>query len=232
MELIVVPSARFGGAALDALSRALAGIQRPCVGLPTGKTPVGLYRCISACRMAFPRGTRAFAVDEYIWADTTHPATNASFFRQHWRSGGGVPDVVVPRADAIHPEAEIEAHCRSIAAAGGFDVVLLGIGRNGHSAFNEPGSTIDSSCRVVPLAETTRRDSGWSWPHAPHLGMTVGLREIMAARRVVLLATGASKRAVLRDALTGPITDQLPASFLQRHAGLIVVCDAEAGWQT
>jgi glucosamine-6-phosphate deaminase len=232
MELIVVPSARFGGAALDALDRALAGIEHPCLGLPTGKTPVALYRRISACRFAFPSGTRAFAVDEYVWPDTAHPATNASFFRQHWRSGGGVPDVGVPRADAIHPEAEIEAHCRSIAAAGGFDVVLLGIGRNGHIAFNEPGSTIDSTCRVVPLVETTRRDSDWSWPHTPQMGMTVGLREIMAARRVVLLATGASKRAVLHDALTGPITDEIPASLLQRHPGLIVVCDMEAGWQT
>ena len=229
MELIVVPSMAFAGAAVAALSGALARIERPCLGLPTGSTPVPLLEALSASRFRFPAGTRAFAVDEYCWPEMAHPGTNASFFRRYWRSGEGVPEVMVPRGDAADPEAEIQAYCRMLSECGGLDVVLLGIGMNGHIAFNEPGSERDSICRVVPLAEQTRRSAAADWNGEPPThGMTIGVREIMAARHVILLATGAAKRQVLRDALSGPVTSDLPASILQEHQALTVVCDSEA----
>jgi len=229
VRLIAVSPEAFADAAVDALRRALAGTERPCVGLPTGATPIPLYRRMREVGFTFPSGCHAFALDEYLSPDAEHPRTNAAYFREHWPGvSAGVPRLTVPHCDASDPEAEIAAYCAEIAAAGGFDVVLLGIGANGHIAFNEPGSLRNSMCRVVTLADETRRAAAATWKQLPTEAYTVGVSEIMAARHVILLATGASKRRVLHSALTGPVTHDLPASFLQEHADLTVVCDTEA----
>lgn len=201
------------------------------IGLPTGATPIPVYRRLFETGFAFPPGCRAFAVDEYRWPDATHPGTNAMFFRRYWPSYPGVPRVAVPRADAVDPDAEIDGYCAAIERSGGLDVVVLGIGANGHIAFNEPGSARDSSCRVIRLTERTRRAARGVWQQPPTEGLTIGIRQIMAAKQVILLATGASKRGALHAALTGPVTSDLPASFLQQHPSLTVVCDTEA-WAT
>ena len=232
MELIAVRTEEFGQAALDALDRALVLAEHPCLGLPTGSTPVPLYRRLSETGFSFPAGTRAFALDEYVAPRADHPGTNVSFFRVYWPDAPDVPPVAIPPADAPDPGAEIAAYCAQIEAAGGLDIAVLGIGPNGHIAFNEPGSGRDSGCRVVRLTEETREASATQWPEGvPEQGMTIGVREIMAARRVILLASGAAKRQVLTDALNGPVTGALPASYLQHHPALTVVCDTEA-WAT
>jgi glucosamine-6-phosphate deaminase len=227
VELIVVPSEEFARAASGALDQALNQVGHPRLGLPTGSTPIPLYRWLGQTRFHMPPGARCFAVDEYVTPHIHAAGTNASFFHRHWSTH--LPPVAMPCADAPDPEAEIAAYCRLIAAEGGLNIVLLGIGRNGHLAFNEPGSRPDSGCRVVPLREETRAAAAGGWPEEPpSLGVTVGMREILAARHVVLLATGVDKRRVLTDALHGPVTSDLPASFLQEHPALTVVCDNDA----
>lgn len=230
MELIVVRPEEFGEAAMNALDRALAATERPSLGIPTGSTPVPLYERLAEITYCFPPGSVCFALDEYVTARADATGTNAAFFRRHWPAH--LPTVTTPDAGAADPEAAIAAHCRAIAAHGGLEVVLLGIGRNGHIAFNEPGSERDAGCRVVTLAEETRRAAAADWPEgAPTRGMTIGVREIMAARRAILLVTGPAKAAALRAAITGPVTATLPASYLQEHRSLVIVCDT-AAWSS
>jgi glucosamine-6-phosphate deaminase len=229
VELTAVPPANFAEAALTALRRSLDGLARPCIALPTGATPIPVYQRLLATGFCFPAGTRLFALDEYAWPDPAHPGTNASFFRSYWRPDSSLPEIAIPRADAPDPHGEITRYCSTIADAGGLDVAVLGIGTNGHIAFNEPGSARDAGCRVMPLTEPTGRASLWDpWQDGPTQGLTVGVREIMAARRVLLLATGAGKRDIIRAALHGPVTAHIPASYLQEHPALTVVTDTEA----
>ena len=113
---------------------------------------------------------------------------------------------------------------------GGVDVQLLGIGRNGHLAFNEPGSPLDSRSRVVTLSETTRRDNAGSFDDepVPTHALTQGLGTILDARHLVLLATGESKACAIAAALTGPVTVDCPASVVQTHPRVTVVLDEAA----
>ena len=222
--LIVADAGEFGGAALAALCQAIAGLEAPVIGLPTGQTPVPLYREMALQSFVFPPRTQLFAIDEYCTNDS-QPGTNAAFFRRHLPTPGN-PPTRTPRHDAANPDIEIAGFCREIAAAGGFDVAVLGIGMNGHIAFNEPGSGPTSACRVVTLSPETRVQVSREWDTAPTSGMTVGLAQILAARRLILLARGEAKSAILAAALEGPVSADVPASLLQNHPALTVVCDS------
>jgi glucosamine-6-phosphate deaminase len=133
------------------------------------------------------------------------------------------------------PKAEIDAHCaayeESIRAAGGIDFQILGIGRTGHIGFNEPGSPRRSQTRLVTLDPITRRDAIGDFgsdDHTPHASLTMGVRTILSARRVVLLAWGQHKAEVVRLALEGEISAQVTASFLQEHDNAVFVLDQAA----
>jgi glucosamine-6-phosphate deaminase len=121
-------------------------------------------------------------------------------------------------------EGEIAAHCAAyeerIRAAGGLDFQLLGIGRTGHIGFNEPGSARDSRTRRIHLDEVTRQDAAAAFgglEQVPTHAITMGCGTILEARRIVLLAWGEKKASIVREALCGPVTDQVSASFLQEH---------------
>jgi glucosamine-6-phosphate deaminase len=221
--LLAVPPEEFGVAAFAVLLHALARFEHPVIGLPTGRTPVALYEEMHRESFVFPEGSRLFAIDEYCWP-APHPGTNAAFFARYLP---GV-SIRVPQHNAQDPAAEIATFCHAVRDAGGLDIAIVGIGADGHIAFDEPGSTRDSPCRVVELTEATRAQVTDHWDPAPTHGMTLGMDELLRARRVVLLASGASKAGILAAALEGPLTPDLPASFLQEHPSLTVVCDAAA----
>lgn len=230
VELRIVEPGAFADEAARTIRDAVAGREPLCLGLPTGRTMVPVYRRLAEGGLSLPAGAVAFAIDEYCWGDPAHPGTNASFFRAHWPFCETAP-VTVPWADASVPEEEIGRHCAAIAAAGGFDVVVLGIGRNGHIAFNEPGSTAEDGCRVVTLTEPTREQTAETFAEPPARGMTVGVREILAARRVILLATGGEKRDAVAAAFgetAGASAAAVPAALLRAHPGLTMLCDREA----
>jgi glucosamine-6-phosphate deaminase len=225
--LLAVAGDEFGAAALAVFRHALAGIEQPVIGLPTGRTPVALYQEMAREGFVFPEGSRLFAIDEYCSVQP-HPGTNTAFFQQYLPSPP-YPPIRVPAHDAANPEAEIAQLSAELAAAGGFDVAVLGIGMNGHIAFNEPGSSPQSPGRVVALAPATRSQVANEWHPAPTHGLTIGMAELLSARRVILLARGAAKADILAAALDGPVTSDVPASFLQNHRALTVVCDLLAG---
>src|SRR3972149_4311300 len=191
------------------------------LGLATGTTPLGTYRALIRMHrdegLDFSRVT-TFNLDEYIGLVATHPQ---SYHRFTFMPDGMAKDV--------------EAHCdwyeEQVRSAGGIDIQVLGIGRNGHLAFNEPGSSLGSRTRIKPLSEETRRDNARffaSLEEVPTHAITMGIGTIMEARELILLASGPQKADAVKAAVEGPITAIVPASIMQMHRRAYVIVDQPA----
>lgn len=221
------------------LIRARKREDRPVVlGLATGSTPVGVYA--ELVRLHREEGLSfahvvTFNLDEYFPLPEDDPQS------YHRYMGAHLFDHVDIRPENVHipggsiPRAEVEARCRAyeeeIRAAGGLDFQILGIGRTGHIGFNEPGSPRRSGTRLIALDPLTRRDAARDFggeEHTPHYAITMGVRTIMEARCVVLMAWGQHKAGVIRSAVEGEVTPHLPASFLQEHDNALFVLDDDA----
>ena len=207
------------------------------LGLPTGRTPVGLYRELSALaakgRISFARAT-TFNLDEFLGIPPTHPGSYRQFMQAHLFDHVDLPP------DRIHflngaapdPEEECARYERAIAAAGRIDLQIVGIGTNGHIGFNEPARELQARTHRVRLKPETRRSNaalfGGSLSAVPREALSMGMATILQARAIVLLATGRSKAACIERVLNGPITTDLPASFLQLHPDVDVMVDTAA----
>lgn len=212
----------------------LHGNARPVLGLATGRTPLAIYaRLVEAARAGradFSR-TESFNLDEYRGLGPDHPASFAAYMRRTLFDHVPFAATHLP-AGLGDPEAEAARYEAAIAASGGIGLQLLGIGRNGHIAFNEPGAGFDSRTRVVTLAEDTRIANAPDFPDGeavPATAMTMGIGTILEAGRILLVATGAAKRAALTRAVLGPPDPSCPASALQLHGDVLILCDREAG---
>ena len=194
------------------------------LGVATGGTPLPVYRALARGSADFS-AVRVVALDEYVGLPEGHPASYAAYVEREIAVPLGIPSdhVVVPRGSGEDLEGRIDG-------LGGVDVQLLGIGRNGHLAFNEPGSPLDSRSRVVALSDATRHDNAAhiDGEPVPTHAVTQGLATILEARQLVLLASGAAKSAAVAAALTGPVTPDCPASVVQRHPRVTVVLDSAA----
>jgi glucosamine-6-phosphate deaminase len=202
------------------------------LGLPTGSTPVPTYVELARredARTCDLRHATAFAVDEFLDGERTTPGTNSAFFRQYLRVG--LHAVHVPNPGAADPETHIAAYAEAIRRSGGMDLCVLGVGVNGHVAFNEPGSLRDSRARVVALTPETRQAhaAGFgSLDAVPRRGVTLGVADILEARRLLVLAAGATKAAIVARALEGAVSDEVPASFLRDRADATWLLDEAA----
>jgi len=202
------------------------------LGLATGKTPLGLYAELSRRVAAGDidlRGVTAFAIDELHGVPRDHPATNASYFARELSLP--LAALHIMNSEAPDPQAECDRVRELIERAGDLDLVVLGIGRNGHLAFNEPGSAFDSRARKVALEQSTREQYApyfGSLEQTPAVGLTLGMADLLAARKALLLATGAEKAEIVARALEGPVSDEVPASALQRHPSATALLDPAA----
>jgi len=212
--------------------------QQAVLGLPTGSTPVGVYRELA--RMHRDQGLDlsqvvTFNLDEYYGL---HAARLQSYHR--WMCETFFDHVNIPRRNVhildgtVAPE-DVEEHCRrfeeEIRRVGGIDVMLLGIGRNGHIGFNEPFCERNSRTRLITLDPVTRKDAASDFFHeenVPALALTMGIGTILEARKIILMAFGEHKAQIVCEALQGPVTDRVPASFLQEHRDASVVVDDAA----
>ncbi len=224
----------------DALARRAADIvcaavrEKPdaVLGLASGKTPLGMYaelaRRVAAGKVDLG-GVTAFAIDELCGVPRGHPATNASYFARELRFR--LRALHVMDSEASDPDAECTGFHHALEDAGGFDLLVLGIGHNGHLAFNEPGSAFDSHARKVALEPITREQNVpyfGSLDATPAYGLTLGIADLLAARTVLLLASGAEKAEAVARALEGPVDEQAPASALQRHPNVTALLDSPA----
>ena len=206
------------------------------LGLATGSTPGGLYNeLIRRCREDGLDLTKitTFNLDEYVGVPPDHPHSYHRFMRENLFEHMHLDPrhVHIPNGMAM----DIEAHCdwyeEQIQRAGGIDLQILGIGANGHIAFNEPGSSLGSRTRVKTLTQKTREDNARffaSMDEVPHYAITMGIGTIMEARELLMLVTGESKAQALRDAAEGPLTAMCPASMIQMHRKAYVIADRAA----
>ena len=202
--------------------------------LPSGITPVDVYaemsRSVGAGLVSFARSS-IFALDEFGGLAVDDPGRTSQTLRRQLID---TVDLPLPAFHILDPDtADISPHCAAYEATigDGFDLVLLGIGLNGHLGMNEPGSPIDSPTRRVELHDSTVQSSARYFAHQnlPRWGLTVGLKALLGAREVWLLAKGAAKAAIVRETLRGEIGVSNPASLLRRHPNAWLFLDAEAG---
>jgi galactosamine-6-phosphate isomerase len=199
----------------------------------TGRSPSGLYAELGRKgrldRTVFDR-VRIVQLDEWGGIPSTDPASGAHFLRTRLLDPLGIPSERLTAFDATADDAAAE--CGRIRAEldrqGPIDLCVLGIGVNGHVGFNEPGPSLRADCHVAHLSETTRRHAMTrSMGRVPDFGLTLGMGEILASRRIVLLVSGAGKRDVAARLLTEDVTPMLPASFLWLHGNVDCLLDRQ-----
>jgi len=213
-------------------------VEKPhCVlGLPTGRTPAGMYgyltQLLNDGKVDLSR-VCTYNLDEYVGLgpndkESFHYYMDSMLFS---RTAFLTANIHIPNGLAADPEVECGEYERKLNRSGKIDLLVVGIGINGHIGFNEPGSEFNSRVRVVELAETTRKINAKyfkSLEHVPTRAITMGLQNIMEAKRVLLIAGGNEKALALAGALNGPVSEQVPASVLQRHDNLAVIADRKA----
>ena len=207
------------------------------LGLPTGRTPIPMYRALTRLhrqgRADFSRAT-TFNLDEFVGLTPDHPGSYHSFMRTHLFAHVNLNPgrTHLPDGAARSAAGAARRYDALIAAAGGLDVAVLGIGANGHIGFNEPARALPAGTNVVRLTRQSRASNaaafGGVTARVPSQAISMGVGTILSARHVVLLATGASKAAIVKRALRGPVTTTVPASLLQLHPRAVVVLDRAA----
>jgi len=225
------------GAADDAAGL-MRSDKRASVLFAVGESPLGLYAELAERRRSGTIDTsriRAVQLDEYLGI----PQDDERSFH-FWLTREVLVPLSIPRertialrGDARDPAAECRRYDSAVARAGGLDLAILSLGRNGHLGFNEPPSGPDAPTRVVDLADGTAEADSRHRGDAdrmPHRGITAGMRVLLGARRTILVVTGEAKRAILREVLEGPITPDVPASYLRTIAGVQVYAD-RAAWE-
>lgn len=235
MQLIVTDAqqaaVRAAGLYVDLLRRKPDAV----LGLATGSTPLGLYARLAALyragELSFRRAT-SFNLDEYVGLPATHDQSYRYFMEHNLFSHVDLPAerTHVPSGLDVS-DAALAGYDAAIEAAGGIDLQLLGLGGNGHIGFNEPGTPFGLGTHVVELTARTRQDNARffaSLDEVPTHAATMGVKTVMHARAILLLAFGSAKAEAVRAALMGPVTEDVPASVLQLHPDVTVFCDEEA----
>ena len=207
-----------------------------CVlGLATGTSPLQVYANLIKAnkegRVTFKNVT-TFNLDEYIGLEGTHVQSYRYFMNDNLFNH---IDIDKERTHVLKGTGDYLAYAKEydnlIAKAGGIDIQILGIGSDGHIAFNEPGASFDSLTHVETLAESTIVDNSRLFndiSEVPTKAVTMGLRSIMNARKIVLIATGKNKAKAIYNLLKGPKTEQVPCSILQDHPDCTIYVDEDA----
>jgi glucosamine-6-phosphate deaminase len=207
------------------------------IGLPTGRTPIRLYGELASLseqgKVDFSRVT-TFNLDEFLGIAADHPGSFRTFMNAHLFGRVNLQPDRIHFLNGVTPDpaADCTRYEDEIAAAGGIDLLLLGLGTNGHVGFNEPARSLEARTHRVRLTSDTRRANaalfGGDAEVVPAEALSMGMATILHARSIVLIATGASKASVVERMVRGPITPELPASFLQMHRDCELILDQAA----
>ena len=205
---------------------------RIVLGLPTGRTPIGMYASVVRdCPRECFRNVTTFNLDEYVGIEPAHPASYHSFMREHLFQHIDIDPARthIPNGMAPDPDAECHEYDAAIVRAGHLGLTFLGLGRNGHIGFNEPGSPFEGRTRVVELTESTRQANAslFETGHVPTRALTMGIATILDSREIVLLAAGAGKIDAINRLRSGEITEDFPASALWKHPHVRVLVETK-----
>ena len=210
--------------AADLLLQAIRNNPREVLGLPTGRTPIGMYaRIVEECAREYHcfREVTTFNLDEYVGIPRDHPGSYYTYMRKHLFDHVDVDPsrVHIPDGNARDLAGECARYESQINAAGGLGLTFLGLGRNGHIGFNEPGTPFDSRTRVVELTESTRNANAPHFPdgNVPTHAITMGIATILESREIVLLAAGKEKHEAIERLRSGVRDATFPASALWLH---------------
>ena len=223
---------------IECINKATPSKEKPFVlGLPTGSTPMGMYQALvkafKAGRVSF-KNVVTFNMDEYVGLPVEHPESYHSFMYRNLFDHIDCPkeNIHILNGNATDWEAECRQYEEAIKAVGGIDLFIGGVGVDGHLAFNEPGSSLTSRTRRMPLTTDTRvvnsRFFDNNVDNVPKYALTVGVGTVMDAREVMVLINGHGKAIALKDAVEGPVTQMRTVSALQMHENGIIVCDEAA----
>jgi len=218
------------------VARALNAKPNAVLGLATGATPLGLYK--ELVRMHKDEGldfsqVTTFNLDEYVGLTQNHPQSYHYFMHENFFKHINIPkqNIYIPSGTTDNYEAFCSWYEQRIRDCGGIDLQLLGIGSDGHIAFNEPSSSLGSRTRIKTLAQQTIEDNARFFDtldQVPIYAITMGVGTILEARKIILLASGKNKAGAVAAAVEGPVTSMITASALQLHRDTICVIDHEA----
>lgn len=219
LTIEVLADEDIAGPVASRLTQTMAGRQGIRLCLATGNTTRPIYH-----QTKVAGDPLIFLLDEFGGLPVGDPGRCATNFRKDFPEG----PFLAPDVDSPDAETAAAAYGTQI-GEGGIDLAVVGLGRNGHIGMNEPGSNSDSVTRVVELAEATRTGAlAYGASAKPSWGITVGIAELMEARELWLVVTGAHKAEILETALRAPIGSHVPASYLRRHANARIIADASA----
>ncbi|MCK0117359.1 glucosamine-6-phosphate deaminase [Isoptericola sp. S6320L] len=237
MEVVIAPAQELAVLAADAIEALLRRRADAVLGLATGSSPLKVYdelaRRHDAEGLSFARA-RGFMLDEYVGLAADHPERYRNVIATEIADRVDWPADQVTGPDGLADDlpAACAAYEEAIAAAGGVDLQLLGIGTDGHIGFNEPGSSLASRTRIKTLTEQTRVDNARFFDddvdQVPRHCLTQGLGTIMEARHLVLLATGKHKAEAVHQLVEGPVSALWPATVMQWHPHATVLVDEAA----
>ena len=206
------------------------------LGLATGGTPIGAYKELIKLHKANGldfSGVTSFNLDEYIGLAVTDKNSYNYFMRENLLKYININpnNVYVPKGDSENPEDFCRRYEDKIKKAGGIDLQLLGIGRDGHVAFNEPGSSFESRTRVVALSEQTIKDNSRFFDkeeYVPRFAITMGTGTILEAKKIILIANGKNKADICAKFIDDPETEEIAASALKHHRDVTVILNKDA----
>jgi glucosamine-6-phosphate deaminase len=235
--MIVEDAGELGRVGADLVAEAIASGPAVSITAATGSSPMGLYSALAAHYRSGALRTdevTVFQLDEYLGLAAGDRRSLLGWTRRSFLEPLGIGDEqVVP----LPLDGDVEESCaafdRAVEARGRLDIAILGLGRNGHLGFNEPPSASRSRTRVVELTAGTLQDNARYWgsvADVPARAITMGLRQLLGARRIVMVVSGAIKRAIMHRALEGPVGPEVPASFLQTAEAEVTVIVDRSAW--
>ena len=237
MKIIIVKDYEIvSDKAVEIMKEVVSGNPEAVLGLATGTTPLGLYARMIADHeengTSYAR-VKAANLDEYAGVGKDNVNSYAYFMRKNLfdKIDIKLENTHIENGMALNADAECKRYAELLANMPR-DIQVLGIGSNGHIAFNEPGTPFDSVTHTVELAESTVRDNARLFDRiedVPRKAFTMGLSEIMQAKKILILATGANKADAVYGMIRGEVTEQLPASILRKHPDCVLICDEAAG---
>lgn len=237
MKVIIVENYdEMSKVAADIIAEIVENNPSATLGLATGSTPIGCYKLLAdfcARKKVSFANVKAVNLDEYVGLPATHNQSYAYFMRRNLfdHIDINLDNTAIPNGCAANVEEEC-SHYGDLLEKLPRDVQVLGLGSNGHIGFNEPNTPFDCPTHLVELTASTVKDNSRLFDdpnEVPKKAITMGIAEIMQARKILLLASGANKAQAVYNLVKGEVTEKCPASVLQRHPDCVVVVDKEAG---